>query len=214
MSNLFLDTRYQRAARLFAGGLLGFGLPILIESIIFENVAFVIFVPWILLVGTGIGCILGARYVPPLKVWVSLGMFTLLILSTVLIVNTKSIVLQQQRTATTLATLPRFPNAIVVSHEYSFKREPFVSTPVVTMHFLSDDTFEKIKRYYKQQLEKEGWTTSEWYSKISWRKGNYAIAIDEGDMDEQRKTKYWVRMEFHGSWLDDLLLHTHTFAQT
>lgn len=204
--------RCRCAARLFAGGLLGFGFPILIESIVLEYVVLVLWAPWILLMGIGIGCILGLlRYIPPLKVWISLGTFTLVILSTILISYTKSYFLEKQRTAIALATLPHYPDALEVSHKYFYRRD-VIPTPVVTMNVLSQDSFEDIRTYYKQQLEKEGWIgTLEWMSEIDeWKKGNYGIKIKYVGVDEQGKTEYWVRMEFRDFWLQDILKKTPT----
>ena len=193
----------NRTNSIFFGLLMGFCIPLFIWVLIFEHIAIFILLPIFPVIGVLLGLILGSRgKIPPLKVWVSLLIFTIFIGITIGYSDARGLIMRLQRERIASELSEQYTGSRIIEKEYS-SGNGMEEPPNVKIVIENDDSFERIARNYDTQFKDNGWKMRHgvWQKMVSWRKGNYEVFLYKNDEDYKNKTIYSLRVDYLGYWM-------------
>lgn len=192
MSNRLLSTLF--------GTLMGFCIPLFLWVLFAEHLTLFILVPIIPIIGIVIGFIFGIfRRIPPLKIWVSLLIFTIFVGATYGYAEIRGKLLRSRRENIALDIVKKYPNIRIIETKYSDGNGMEIP-PNVTVEIESDSPFEEMAKYYDNELNKNGWSQkySDLSSKLAWRKrSNEAFLSNRNRQSPTVK----FRIDYWGYWM-------------
>ncbi|MDD2778344.1 MAG: hypothetical protein PHI16_05615 [Methanocellales archaeon] len=171
-----------------------------------EHLALFILLPILPITGMIIGFSLGILgKIPPLKIWVSLLIFTIFIGASAGYTELRNIIMHSRREKTTLSILRKDPNIRIIETRYDGGNGMEIP-PNVTAKIESTDSFEKIAQYFDNELTNNGWEReyAKWESQLAWRNGR-----DEAFLTNKYRLAPTIefRIDFWGYWINDLFVH-------
>lgn len=173
---------HHRFRSTFFGILMGICIPLFLWVLLVEHLTLFILFPVLPIIGVVLGFSLGMfGRIPPLKIWISLLIFTIFIGASAGYAKIRDTLLHSSREQITLHTLRQHPNIKIIETKYS-EGNGMEIPPYVTAKIESNDSFEEIAKYIDNELSKNGWEReyANWASKLAWRKdGNEAFLTNK-----------------------------------
>jgi len=196
MFHLTIISMHNRLLSTFFGVLLGMCIPLFFWTLFFEHISLFILFPIFPIVGVIIGVVLGVLgRIPPLKVWVSLLIFTLFIGASLGFSELRSQILRNRREsiATDLAQL--IPELQIVELRYS-SGNGFDDLPSVEAVLSLPNSNSHIRDNFDRLLLERGWNRSSG----SWRKKTYNVFLHTNGTSKEGDALITISLDFLGPW--------------
>jgi len=173
-------------------------MPLFVWVLFFEHIALFILLPIFPVIGVVLGLMLASRSkIPPLKVWVSLLIFTIFIGITIVYSDARGLIMRLRRERMAIELSEQYPGSKVIERKYSGgngMEEP----PNMEVVIEGDGPYEEIVQFYSEWFNKNQWKQR---SINSWRSNNYEVFIFKGEKIVDGKTVYEINVDFLGYWM-------------
>ncbi|PIR48157.1 hypothetical protein COU80_06040 [Candidatus Peregrinibacteria bacterium CG10_big_fil_rev_8_21_14_0_10_55_24] len=178
------------------GILMGLCVPLFLWTLFAEHLTFFIILPIFPLVGAVLGLLLGLfNRIPPLKIWVSLLIFTIFIGASAGYSEIRGILMRTRREHIATLLSMQYPESKIIEKKYS-RGNGMEVPPNASIVMKSDSPYEEIVKYYDEQFRENGWQSSH-----PWKKNNYQVFLHKDQTIAENGTNYILRVDFLGSWM-------------
>ncbi|HAS33973.1 TPA: hypothetical protein DCS34_01525 [Candidatus Peribacteria bacterium] len=192
----------NRLLSIFFGTLMGLCVPFFIWVLFVEHLTFFVIFPIFPIAGVTIGLVFGwMGRIPPLKVWVSLLVFTIFIVVSIGYAELRGFLMRLQREHAASVLSMQYPGSTIIEQKYSGGNGMEIP-PNVSMFITATGSFVGVAKYYDGQFGKNGWQprARDWSVWLSWRKGNYEVFLHNENSNSEKVT-YRLDIDFLGYWM-------------